>query len=185
MLVPMSASALATYSYTGLNFTFIFDNTPPAGTFTGADSVSGSFDLAVPLGPSFALSDISGSVLSYSFTDGRSIFTDGGSAITNFDVETDGSGAISDWVLSFEIGVPATMVGDTTRALGTQFTSDFGNVSECTAASGGNCTTFSADNGIVNVVGGGTWTFVPEPTTASLLGLGLAGLAVQRRRRAA
>jgi len=180
LALSSSASATTIYNYAGLNFTIITpDQNPPAGTYTTSMSVSGNFEIAVPLGANFASSDISASVLSYSFTDGRSVLTDLNSSISLFTVATDASGTITSWQVQVDSPL-ATAVGQIQRTIGTQTTSDAGNVSQCLTASGGSCLSYGADNAIVNVPGGGSWT-IPEPTTASLMALGLVGLALRRR----
>jgi len=122
----LTASAISTYAYSGLDFTFVI----------GSMSVSGSFDAASNLNPNLTLEDIGADLLSFSFTDGRTVFTEADSTIGNFVVDTDGTGAITGWTIALDQDVPATTVGDVQMSLGTQFTSDFGNVSECLTADG-------------------------------------------------
>ena len=93
------ASAIAIYSYNGNNFDTLVGNILPIGSYTLSMSVSGSFSLASPLAPNLALQDISGSVLSYSFNDGRTTLTDINSSISDFRVATDNLGDFSEWVI--------------------------------------------------------------------------------------
>jgi hypothetical protein len=175
LAMPSAALASAMYSYTGPNFGFIIDNNPPAGTFTNTMNVSGSFTIAAALSAGMGIGDISGSILSYSFFDGRTLFTDANSSITLFSVGTDAGAAIDDWQISFSRGT-AINVFDQEQALGTQTANDFGNVSECNVVG---CGGFIADNAIT--FSSGVWTFVPEPSTGLLVAMGLAGIAARRR----
>ena len=61
------ANASTVYTYAGNNFITIFDATPPNGTYTTGMSVTGSFTVLNPLPANSPLTDISASLLSFSF----------------------------------------------------------------------------------------------------------------------
>lgn len=169
-LVLLSTPALANviYQYQGNTFDQIFDEDPPTGTYDTTMSVAGSFELAAPLGADLGFQSISASVLSFSFSDGRRTITEStpGGSLSVF-VATDGSGDVAAWSIE---------VLDAQRA-GILMSSAGGSVADeaSFAGSGG------FDFGLATSPG--TWTVVPEPSTAPLLGLGLSVLGLRRRRR--
>ena len=173
VLFAGQASAIATYTYTGNNFTDIVDSDPPAGTYTTAMSVTGSFTVAAVLAPNLANQDITLSILSFSFSDGRQTFTDTTALPEKlFLVSTDAVGSITDWLIVLRTSTvfPFDEVTTHTVAVGVADTGFISVSIVLPGDSGGN----SNDPG--------TWTLVPEPSTVLLLVSGLAALAVRRRR---
>jgi hypothetical protein len=92
------AGAITTYTYTGNNFGAIFDQDPPAGTYTTSMNVSGFFTLSSPLAENLPGSFIT--PLSFSFFDGRNTFTNTTpNTISDFLFQTDAFGNISSWTV--------------------------------------------------------------------------------------
>jgi len=96
----------ATYSYTSPLFSAIVDNTTCAvgtcATYTTAMRVTGSFTTPAPLPPNLTSASITSAVSSYSFDDGVNTIgsSDPDARIAFFNVTTDGSGAITDALIS-------------------------------------------------------------------------------------
>jgi hypothetical protein len=86
-------SADTIYSYTGNPFTIA------VSPYTTNDFISGSFDLATPLGSNFPPS-ITISPLSFSFSDGVRTYTSTTSEVVFFVIQTDASGIPSGWLIS-------------------------------------------------------------------------------------
>jgi MYXO-CTERM domain-containing protein len=181
-----AASANAIYSYDGNPFEYVDDPNPPAGTFDTTDRVTGSFELASALAPNLAFADISGSLVSWSFDNGRDTITSGSGVVGTFLVSTDATGDIDRWEIEVwdAAGLPTT-VGEQRKAVGTQrdgtyaVTIDFGQVAECAVAGCGTLSVDAASNSDVP----GTWTLVPEPASGAMAALGLVALGARRRRR--
>jgi hypothetical protein len=144
------ASAVTIYSFTGGNFDTINRDDPlPAGSYTTAMKVTGSFTVAAPFAPNLTFFDIlpTSLILDLSFSDGRQTIdlsnfgpTAFGSAIQ---IATDSLGAIT----SFDIGfatVPPTVVGG---KLGQIIIRNItvGLFDECLTVSNGACDTFGID----------------------------------------
>lgn len=83
-------------------------------------------------------------------------------ALFNYGTLADGDGALDDTG-----GIDITTYFNITR-LGTKWLSDIGDI------------TITADGGVISIQG---LTYVPEPSTAILAGLGLMGVCFRRRRR--
>jgi hypothetical protein len=181
-----SARATAIYEYAGNFYDTISDTTPPAGTYTTSMRVTGRLSLASPLLPDQPLQDISGSLLGFSFSDGRSTLDDTNSSLIQIDIRTDAQGDISDWIVkAFTDSAPFAAAGDRNAEIITARSYvDLGSIGECTAASAGMCTTAGLDSASATLAGPGTWTLVPEPSSALLLGGGLLVLACRGRRSA-
>ena len=185
------ASATAIYSYTGNNFDTITDNDSPSGTYAVSMNVTASCSLATALPENLPLTNIVASVLIFTLDDGRSILTNSNSQSLDFYVGTDAQGDIDRWFIQAIIAYPPSpaSIGDQSRSIQTknslsQGVSDDGMINECTAVSGSTCNAVSYDWGGITS-NPGSWSAVPEPSTALLLALGLAGIAAGRRWRAA
>jgi len=186
LAVGSNAMAATSYQYSGNNYTTIIDFTPPNGTtYDTSMSVTGSFSTLAPLAANLALTDISADVTSYSFNDGVATLDESTSIVLGvFSVATDALGDITEWKIELGSGLPIGGTGSpgdqrqlisTVNIAGLVF--DRGSLQECAGTS--SCVPIFADNGEVHN-SPGTWTIVPEPGTASLLSLGLIGLAVRR-----
>lgn len=75
--------------------------------YTESDFVSGSFTTNDPLADFSGLTDISGSLESYSFSDGRNTLTDANSTVNSFSVGTS-DGEITSWIIDLSSGTYAT-----------------------------------------------------------------------------
>jgi hypothetical protein len=156
-LVPVARASSITYYYTGKEFTSY------SGGFTcptATCSLTGSMTLASPLGDN-AFSDPTAPV-SYSFSDGVTTFDNSNSTLINSLFATDGSGQITNWVLSGNLdnnqftwyqsaNWPGNAVGDLVQLYGE------GQASSSVA---------------------GTWSdtppvVTPEPATGALLATGM------------
>jgi PEP-CTERM motif-containing protein len=187
--IAFDAAALSIYQYTGNSYTLIINNTPPVGaTYTTAMNVSGSFELAAPLPANLPLTNIAGSLLSYAFDDGVHTLTDATSDLVGaFNVATDALGNISLWQITAQSGPPLPLTGgpgdqrvviSTLSIVGQVF--DTGLLQECPGGVAGSCGSVRTDLG-QTPSNPGTWALIPEPSTALLLGAGLAALAVRCR----
>ncbi|HET9796243.1 MAG TPA: hypothetical protein VFS34_17505 [Thermoanaerobaculia bacterium] len=94
-----------TYTYTGQNFSSV---TAP---YTTAEKVTGSFTTAVALPRFMPLTDVSGSIASYSFSDGVQSRTSANSFACDFSVATDGAGNVSAWFV-YLTQAPHPALGD-------------------------------------------------------------------------
>jgi hypothetical protein len=81
-----------------------------SNVFFPAGSVSGTFSVGVPLAANLSGQDISGDVVSYSFSSGAATLTDANSAVAAFEVTTDGAGSITGWLIF--ITTPVAAPGD-------------------------------------------------------------------------
>lgn len=172
------ASAIAIYTYTGNNFDTIGDSFPPSGSYTTADSVSGSITMANPIGPNQTGVSLNPNLISYSFTDGRTAITDASPTSTESfqSIDTDASGNIIGWRIELRI-FPVNPSAMRFRILtfNSGAVDDLGNILQSSTGP----TDFGSVSG-----NAGTWSLaVPEPGTSLLLATGLAMLAGRVRRR--
>ena len=185
-----------TYTYTGNNFqaSEITDNTPPAGTYTTSESVSGSFTVPTPLAGNF-----SGfiSPTSFSFFDGRNTITNSNANLTSsFNVTTNASGAIVQWAVFVQITPLPLVVGSLIDMIATAFEiglnpTDQASITFCAVlpcpTGSGSQKDFAANFGTPGVWSSNA-TAVPLPTALPLFATGLAGLGLlgwRRKKKAA
>ena len=165
-----SANALAIYQYSGKPFSNV------AGVYTTADFVSGTISLSNPLVANLSGASIAASILAYTFSDGHQTLS--GVTPTVALVSTNTSGNITAWAIGLgPLGAGGTPIC-TTRGIGAGLCSIVGNsdFATTTPASPGSNSGVSLNPG--------TWALVPEPGAGALVAVGLAPLALVRRRRA-
>ncbi len=95
LVAMMSPASATTYDYTGNNFTAVI------APYTTSDAISGYITLSQPLGDNLPLTEESGFITAYSFTDGVQTLSSqaNNSTVTEAFFTTDLSGAIVDWLL--------------------------------------------------------------------------------------
>jgi hypothetical protein len=166
VLLPLPLLAETTYTYTGNPFAYVIS------PYTTSDYLSITLNLSDPLGESFG-----GYVTpdSWSITDG--VYSDSSvdaKSLVEFGFVTDGSGAITEW-----------LVEDESFSSGTEFfTVNFPATDTDTATIADRSLT--GDIGGENVNDPGFWTEMsstPEPESLVLFGSGLIALAAVARRR--
>lgn len=180
-LPATTANATAIYTFVGNNFTSFNDDPAISGTYTASMRVAGYFEVAVPLVALLPFTNITASLLSYSFSDGRSTLTEGNSSAT-ISVMTGGLGEIIGWNISASAGLPVASVGALGFSVSTASNQlDVASVHGCTGLP---CATFRAVESASAPTGRReNWSFsVPEPHVALLVASGLLGLWRQRRR---
>jgi PEP-CTERM motif len=168
LALPSMASSVYTYTYTGNLFEAA---TGPYNTTS--DAVDGSFTLSSPLGDD--LSDAPFTPSSYSFTDGVQTFSSTSSPATEetFDVFTSATGAITAWTVSLAGPADANSVSTFTSE-------DVGMLDEGFDGEGFNLG--DAGTWAETVSSGGGGSPVPEPGNVALIGLGLVGIGLVRRK---
>jgi hypothetical protein len=184
--------AMTTYQYEGFNYSIVnLNNTPPAGTYTTDMNLSGQFSVATDL-TEMSLTEIGGSLLSYSFFDGRNTLTQANSEIVRFEIAVNAIGEITEWDIQVQDPFPdpgGFFVGVQSFTIRTADGPNWinqGSISECTAINLDNgCTQTMADQatyvGIADNVG--TWSVVPLPAGAWLFASALGLLGWMRRQR--
>ena len=96
----------ATYSFQGANFS----NFSSGSSFNSSMRVTGSFDINGFLSPNLANQDISGDIVTFSFSNGLVTRTPANTAVCIFRVTTDGNGNLLDVLISLRAN-PAPTVG--------------------------------------------------------------------------
>jgi len=167
-----SAGAMATYVYEGNYFDTIEDRTPPLGMYDESMRVTGSFTITLDeLPPNLGESnDLTPFLTDLVLSDGRQTLSLSDSGLLSFVLFTDADSAITSWVIRFSRSDSSVF-----SSISTTSTSDTGII---TLANNLN----ARDRGKVSN-DPGSWTLVPEPATAGLMALGLAGLAAAGWRR--
>ena len=186
--------AATVYYYTGNYFNTFWDMSPPAGSYTSIDYVSGSITLQNPLPANMNWSDVAPIALGFSFTDGRN------NTITNLnafgatlDLKTGASGQIIDWYINVQTA-PALLVGQQHVEINarTDATGDYAIfsqaiVGDCPQGFQPPCQVNWDQGGIPNSPGIWSGPIAETPLPAALplfvTGLGAFGLASWRRNR--
>jgi hypothetical protein len=165
-LSAAQSTADTIYSYTGQPFTTA--NSP----YTTNDFISGSFDLATPLGNNSPLTEIS--PISFSFSvDGTQTITNTspGVVVQSFLVQTDSSGLPDVWDIVLRVGTstPFSLIATCSsppsillhRCIDDTFSSDIAEFSDTMMAIGHSP---------------GTWSVTTSPVPGPIAGAGLPGL---------
>jgi hypothetical protein len=185
--VVEQARAVTVYTYTGNNFPSggIEDVTPPNGAYTTSMSVTGSFTLQNPLSANLPLTDITADILSFSFSDGRHMFTNLNAGIPFLIIGTNPLGNIDAWDVRLVSGSGHFPdVGSQRWQIDSDSGSDVVQTRECIVTE---CAVEFIDSAIVRP--GGTWSVstaeTPLPAALPLFtgGLGVIGLLAHRRKR--
>jgi hypothetical protein len=96
--VATAGSASTIYTYAGNNYTFA------KRSITRSMSLSGSFEVAIPLAAGLSNVDVTPWILSFSIADGARVVSSADSLqYVEFRVSTDGSGDISDWAVYLDV----------------------------------------------------------------------------------
>jgi PEP-CTERM motif len=152
-----SASASAIYAYTGNNYI------TTSGPYTTSMSINGTITLAAPLPGNLVEEDRSADIIALSFDDGVFVIDLSDVPTPFFLVTTDGAGSITGWALGMYYGIGGT------QAIGTQnLVPPYASPVDQAYFNSG------ADRGLVES-NPGSWALIPEPNTALLLAMGLAG----------
>jgi len=99
-LISLGVLGQTRYTYTGNLFT---QADPP---YTTSDRIAGFFDVAIPLDPFMARTDIAHLVTAFSFSDGQVVHNALNSTLCYFGIATDGAGHIIDWSISIRESFP-------------------------------------------------------------------------------
>jgi hypothetical protein len=173
LFVIASTANAMTYTYAGNNFSLI-----TGAFYTTSMSLNTSITLTSALGSSLTNYDALSDIVSFSANDGVQTITEANVfSFEEFRVSTNGAGEIVDWAMEWITAGTESIYscggGGSVSAVGTCFTS-FGNV---VAVDYGFFFTLPSSATTENGVPGVWTTVVPEPNTALLIAMGLAGLA--------
>jgi hypothetical protein len=158
--------------------------------YTPSSRVEGFFILDQPLSGSGGFTIATAPTgFYYSFTDGRTHVSLGDTLAEEIFNISYTDGVITDWGLRFRKDIGDwTALGDEIRTIEANATGegagnkDWGNVAYCNTP--GDCETGVGSDG-AGTPTAGTWNYIPEPGTGSLLALGLALLGYRERRHRA
>jgi hypothetical protein len=167
----LTASADATYTYTGNDFTSLH-----FGPYIESDSITASVTLAAPLADGLSLTSVT--PISWEFNDGVQTITNSSPSLSGagFEFGTDASGAIDEW--DIQVGTGSTGF-DFIETQNNPIAGVFDQGTNDQSGGGGDGQNLN-DPGIWSEV---STTAVPEPLTLSLFGVGMAGAVVMRRRK--
>jgi hypothetical protein len=180
-LLSVPALADTTYTYTGNDF--FSDGI--LGPYTTSDSVTGSFTVASPLPDNDPFPDVK--FLSFSFTDGVQTITNSNAYFPEIRIATDSSGNITSWLIHL---ISIDNINDFIQT--EAFVDQFHNINVDDEGEDPIPSTLDPPGSGYNSGDPGTWTsniatqppsLIPEPSTLTMLGTGMLGLAGLARRR--
>jgi len=183
-----TAHAESIYDFLSQSLVFVSDRPVPSGSYLPTDTITGFIDLSSALGPSMPLTDVTSTVLDYSFSDDRGAINPGNADFFSLSLGTDASGAIDahQGFIFYEVDFDDPSAQAYAYYLDSLL-GDGAELAQCSAVIGGNCQTISSDSAFsVEVAHGGspgTWTLRPVPVPPAFLFLGSGFAAVLFRRR--
>jgi hypothetical protein len=181
-----------TYEYVGNDFTYTGESgsAPPPPAYTTSDFVSVSMTLSAALGPNLVWDSIYPS--QFSFSDGQQTITNVSATNTDFEVWTNGSGQITNWIIvanNFNLASHEDQIG-TYNSSQTSSPGDQGTQVLCGQGSSTTAGCYLGGAGFGETTGSNTgdpgiWSIsaVPEPTSVCLMLSGLGGLGAFMRKR--
>ena len=184
-----STQASTIYTYTGTNYVSINDATPPSGFYTTSMNVTGSVTLTNVLGPNSPLQFIN-DVESFSFSDGRILYTPQNSSVAIFFLATNAADTISRWDIELRIGGDPNgphVAGDQIESLFVRFGIQVDDNDRARFSQFIDPTHAGLDAADSAVGHPGSWATTPLPGSFPLFatGLGALGLLSWRRKRKA
>jgi len=193
-------AVIVTFNYTGLAYDpgETFDQDPPAGSYTAANSVTGFFTVDdASLYDGKVITDFD--ILSWSFNDGRNTLSSANSDNLSAAQITYSGGIFTDWNINVQSpnNSSALALGEQWLEIitfnnGSTYAKDSSRIFECVSnCAPSNPITIQADSGSTGNTfndGTGSWNVSPVPVPAAvwLFGSGLLGLiGIARRKKAA